>query len=438
MSEEQNKVEMAAVGGMLLDPNRAVPVARDRMRLKAEAWMLRPCQIIVAAIYEMMVKKMAVDTVTLSNYLAQQGTLKEAGELIFLNACMDACVVETHADYYLDLVRQEFIKMRIAQICTKISGKTAGEGRGDEMLKQIPAEFAEIIDEAVQDRTNKEIMGELYADWLLAKEGGERKKGLTTPWPSLDQYIGPTEAGLIVLAGRPSQGKTTIEGCISIYAAEHGKIVGRIGLDMTDKMILARNVCYKAGVSLPKLYYGHAGESNLEQVREAIKEIELLPFYINTADRDLKAICSWARMMKARHGLDLLTIDYIQQIQVREANRRWNENSEITFIMQVLKGLAFELQIPIIILSQLSREVEKNEREPRLSDLRGSGSLEQDATVVIFSYKDETEATTKETKQRRPMWVDVAKNQNGETGRIPMWFLPHYFRFEETEEGFPV
>jgi len=438
MNEEMEQAEMATIGAMLFEPERVVPYSHNRMMLKASAWSQQHNQIIVQAIYDMMDKAMVVDTLTVSDYLGRQGDLERVGGSMYLNRCMDAMPSSAHAEYYLDMVRQGFIKERIIGVCAEISGETATADRGDELLKNIPAKFAEIIDEVIHEKTKKDILTELYADWELAKAGGERKKGLLTPWGELNKMISGVEAGLVILAGRPSQGKTTIEGCISLFNAQNGKKVGRIGLDMTDKMILARNVVYTAGVSLPKLAYGYAGESQMEQVKEAIKEIQDLPMWLNTRDRELRSICTWARMIKARHGLDLLTIDYVQQVQVRETKRGWNENQEITFVLQVLKALAFELEIPIIVLSQLSREVEKNERTPRLSDLRGSGSLEQDAAVVIFVYKDEKEAETKETKQRRPMWVDVMKHQNGETGKIPMWFLPHYFRFDEADEAFTI
>jgi replicative DNA helicase len=438
MSEERKKAEMAAVGAMLIDPIRVIPLARSRMMLQPSAWNDLACKILVQALYDMMDKALSVDTITVGDYLERQGDKEKIGGVIFLNQCMEATEVEAHAEYYLDMVRQNFIKDRIQGVCAEISGDAVKADRGDEMLKSIPARFAEIIDDVVKEQSNKDVLAELYTDWERAKNGEERKKGLMTPWPKLNEYIGNVEAGLVVLAGRPSQGKTTIEGCISLYNAQAGKTVGRVGLDMTKKMILARNVVFSAGVSLPKLAFGHAGDSEMAHAQEAMKDIETLKMFINDRDRELRAICTWARMIKARHGLDLLTIDYVQQVQVKEAKRGWNENQEITFVMQVLKSLSFELQIPIVILSQLSREVEKNERDPRLSDLRGSGSLEQDAAVVIFVFKDEKEAETKEEKTRRPMWVDIAKHQNGETGKVPFWFRPNYFRFDEADDKFTV
>jgi len=437
MSEKNSDVEMACIGAMLLDAPRVVPLARNRMMLAPEAWMDRHHQKIIETIYTLIAEAKVVDVLTVTEKLEPDGS-ELTGGLIYLNRCIEAVPSETHAEYYLDLLRQKHILRKIKETCRAIENDAAISERGDALLKEIPGKFSAIIDEAIKEKSNKEVLGELLVDWKKAKEGGEQvERKLITPWKTLNKAIGMVDAGLIVIAGRPSQGKTTVEDCWSIYMAQRGKKIGRVTLDMTKKMLLARSVCRLAGVSLPKLAYGFAGESQIQQVKDAIQEIIELPLFINDSDRDLNGICTWARMMKIRHGLDLLTIDYVQQVQTK-SERGWSENQIITAITQKLKALSFELEIPVILLSQLSREVERNERKPKLSDLRGSGSLEQDATVVMFVYKDEEQAEEKETKRQRPMWLDVQKHQNGECGMIPMWFYPSYFRFDETTENYPT
>ena len=435
MSENTIDVERACIGAMLLDAPRVVPFARNRMRLEPAAWPTWECKKIVETIYTMIAEAKVVDVLTVHEKLGVEDA-ERIGGFPFLNGCLDAVITDAHAEYYLDLLRQKYILRKIKDTCQAIESDTVISERGDTLLKEIPERFSAIIDEAIKEKSNKEVLNELLDDWKKAKEGGEHlERKIITPWKTLNDAIGMVDAGLIVIAGRPSQGKTTVEDCLSICMAERGKKVGRVTLDMTKKMLLARSVCRLAGVSLPKLAYGHAGESQIQQVKDAIQEIIALPMFINDSDRHLDGICTWARMMKIRHGLDLLTIDYVQQIQTK-SERNWNENQIITAITQKLKALSFELGIPVILLSQLSREVEKNERKPKLSDLRGSGSLEQDATVVMFVYKDDEQAESKETKFKRPMWLDVQKHQNGECGAIPMWFYPHYFRFDETTPDF--
>jgi replicative DNA helicase len=209
--------------------------------------------------------------------------------------------------------------------------------------------------------------------------------------------------------------------------------VGRVTLDMTRRRLLARAACRKAGVSLPKLKHGFAGKAQLAQIEEAARILMGYPMFINERDRDLRAICTWARAEKMRHDIKLLTIDYVQQIQVTDGARNWSTADKLSHASLMLKGLALELAIPVIVLSQLNRSVEQSERIPRLDDLRGSGSLEQDASIVIMSYKDEK---VPEVHNRTPQWLDVAKDQDGETGTIPFWFRRAYFLFDEAPPGF--
>jgi replicative DNA helicase len=275
------------------------------------------------------------------------------------------------------------------------------------------------------------------------REAGEEAcPGLETPWPAVTELMAGLEVGLTILAGRPSQGKTTIEDQIVVGLAARGVPVGRITLDSTPEELMARAMCRMAGVSLPKLKFGWAGRSNLARVRQARDILAQYPMYITDQEREIRGICARARAWRIHHGIELLTVDFVQLVEAADMGRsQWDRVACVSYVSKTLKALAFQLKIPVLVLSQLSRAVEKDGREPVLSDLRDSGSLEQDAEKVAFVYKDRSKCRAMEaeapgiTKKIRATWLDVLKHKNGQTDRQALWMRPHYFRFDEDPSG---
>jgi replicative DNA helicase len=222
-----------------------------------------------------------------------------------------------------------------------------------------------------------------------------------------------------------------VEDQIAEFLANQNIPVARATLDMTVERLIARTTSRRAGVSLPKLNAGFAGENQLAKVTEAGELIGDYPMYITDELHDVNAICTWVRAMKIKHDIQLFTLDYVQQVGVTGRSTQYmNENQTLTQVSRKFKRLALELKIPIILLSQLNRGSDHEDRIPTLSDLRGSGSLEQDANMVILLYHDKKE---EDREGKRPQWMDVAKNQDGPTGTLPFWFWANYFRFDEAE-----
>lgn len=248
------------------------------------------------------------------------------------------------------------------------------------------------------------------------------------------------EIGLTVLAGRPSAGKTTMEDQACTYLAMSGKAVARCTLDSSRDELLERAICRTAGVSMPKLKFGFARKDQLANAEDAAIKLDQAPIFINDWDRDIAGICAYARAMKRRYNIVLFTVDYIQLIEAAEmGNAEWNTTARVTYVSRKLKALSFELKIPVLVLSQLSRAVEKEDREPQMSDLRDSGAIEQDAAKIIFLYvhaKKKQEMEDEEalaTKHKRPVIVNVMKHKNGQTGALPFWLYPPYFNFEPAD-----
>jgi replicative DNA helicase len=439
------EAERAAIGAMLLDPVRMIPLARLTLGLPCEAWATEQHRRVVKVLYAMSEDRrfVSIDCLTVATALSVEEGNPRLEHASYLGACMEACVTVEHGAYYLDLVKQGHLRRRIVEVALEVADEARKSERGDELLEGVSQRFVEILGAREGEESVGEVMSGLVEKWRRIKSG-EQESGLKVPWEMLNQLSGGLEPGLTVLAARPSVGKTTVEDCIAVGAAAAGVPVGRVTLDMDPQGVLARGICRMAGVSLAKLKAGYAREDQLAEAAAAAQVLGQYPMYMTNRHRDVSMICSWARMQKVKHGIGLLTIDFAQQVQVSAMGMRGmgDANARLTTVCGVLKALSFELGIPVLLLSQLSRAIEKEGRDPQLSDLRDSGALEQDAAKVWFLYQDQDvhklmeEYKEGSTSGLRPIWIDQMKNQNGETGRVPLWQYARYFRFEEAGDRF--
>jgi replicative DNA helicase len=253
-----------------------------------------------------------------------------------------------------------------------------------------------------------------------------------------------------LLGARPSAGKTTLEGLIATNLSKRGIGTARATLDMAGQKLVARMLAAEAEVSAAKLNFGYCREGgrDLQRVRDARDVLAgmKLPMWLNWGDRDVAGICSWARAMKLRHDIGLLTVDYVELVGASILGRMESDDvKRITYVSHAFKRLAYELGIPVLLLSQLDRAVEKEDRPPRLSDLRWSGALEQDADFAFFLWihskkrkqMDDPEkgGQVGATKHKRPVMLLKAKDKDGGTGELPLWMYPPYFRFAPAASG---
>lgn len=434
------EAEKAALGGLILDAVNVGEVARNSLKIKGEAFYLSQHRLIYNAVMDMLSNGRPVDVLTVSEKLKSEGTLEQVGGMMCLTELLDAIPAATHAEYYLDIVRQKHVLREIVKECQGLESEAMTKERGDELIQTVPARFAGIIEEVSKKKTLKSILASLIEKWKKAHVEKKGFTGLPTPWPTLNRITTGLQPGIYMIAARPSQGKTTVEDQLSEFLANQGIPVARCTLDMTVERLMARTTARRAGVSLPKLNAGWAGDSQIAKVEETSGLIEELPMYLTDELHDINAICTWVRAMKVKHDIQLFTLDYVQQVGLCGKDAQYmNENQVLTNVSRRFKRLALELKIPIVLLSQLNRGSDKDDRIPTLSDLRGSGSLEQDANMVILLYRDKNaldqtdeDRKSEEPEYKRPQWMDIAKNQDGKSGiTIPFWFKAHYFRFDE-------
>jgi replicative DNA helicase len=441
------EAERGVLGAALLDGSRVTSSAFSA-GLTADAFYVPAHRTVWEAVTaRAQVGNGSVDILLVTEALRNKNRLEEVGGQGFLDRLVDGTPTAAHAEYYIDIVRQKWIARMAIQHALEIADAGYHAESGDGLIQDAVSRFTGLVGQQdVRRLTTAERLARLMQKWQDAHDGKGAAIGLETPWDALTEMLCGVEVGVTLLAARPSMGKTTMEDQIANHVASLGIPVGRITLDSTTDELLARTCARSAGVSLPKLKFGYAGETNLARVRDAQATIQGLPIFFDDESRDIRAICAKARAWKIQHDIGLLTLDYVQLVQAGELWSGTSDNSKVAYVSAQLKALALGLRLPLLELSQLSRPPKEKgkvlKRRPSLEDLRDSGALEQDAHKVIMLYQDHEWCMEAEknhpgaTRHKRAQWADVLKHKDGETGRIPMWLYPHYFRFEEANEEF--
>ena len=433
------EAERAALGAIILDAGNTLPLAIVNTGLTPESFYEPDHAALYAAALKLYEARNPIDILTLSQQFTEEPRIQA-----LIEHCADECLTVAHAEYYLNLVRQKWLARRAITAAQQIQDSAYDTEDADALIASTNSIFNGIVTQRAIEPTNTDRVEASVARWEEAhrrRTAGERDvlAGLPTPWAIMNALTSGLQPGLNILAGRPSAGKSTMEDHLAVHLATLGHPVGRICIDMAADKVLERTCCRWAGVSMPKLEQGFARRDELARIKEAGDRLKKLPIHLNSRDRDVRTICAWARAQHQRHGIKLLTVDFIQLCTYANPGRYMDRNTEIGYISAALKALSFELNIPVLALSQMSRGSEKDSRIPRLSDLRDSGALEQDASTVFFAYKDPDvpealDATGK--PMHRNVWIDLQKHQNGRIGALAFKLFAHYFKFDPAPGGF--
>jgi replicative DNA helicase len=390
----------------------------------------------------------AVDAVTLEADLKGKGKLDQAGGSVYLDQLVDATPTAAHAEYYIDIVRQKHL-LRCIISCARESERECftSTDKADMILGRVEQSFMDITErqhgfvtpwpEAV-----KGVIGQVETI-LTTKKG---LTGISTGYANLDDKLhGLRNSEMIVLAARPSMGKTSLAMNIAENVAlgkrdpdGENHSVGIFSLEMSHEALVMRMLCSHAGVSAFQLTKGHLPSvSTHAKIMQAAATLTKAPIFLDdTGGLDILELRARARRMKKKHDIKLIVIDYLQLIQAREYARQ-GKQIETAFVSNNLKAMAKELKVPVLVLSQLSRAPEQRDKTgtPKLSDLRDSGAIEQDADVVCMlrrpSYYPDDDQHDDETLAI----VNVAKHRNGPTGEVLMNFEQDYMRFTDREMG---
>lgn len=432
-----NQAERGALGAVLLEGNRFVHHGRDVLKLPAEAWtgIHRDAWGIML---DMLNDNQPIDMLTFLSRVRTAG-LGEKISYCLVNEWVEECMTPSRGDAYFRIIREKFVCRRVVEECQVLQSEASKTEDSRELLASASKRFGNIIDDVVVQKTPREVMETSIMDWRNA-DARKTFNGLATPWKSLNQILGGLRTGLYFIAGRPSEGKTTVEDQLSTFVAATGVHVARATNDSTMQELLERSMGRKANVSISKLNRGNGGEANFAQIEDAKTIIENYPMYFLEQATQIDEIVAWGRMMKSRHDIGMLTLDFIQNVNTGDSKVDMFEQQKVAYVSNKMRALAFELKIPVVVLSQLNRACETDKREPQMSDMRGSGTLEQDATAIIFVYADKDVAPEMNTSGYPtifPTWLDVKKNKGAEKARVPTKVYRMYFRVDEDDSWVP-
>ncbi len=419
--------EQSVLGSMFLDSDAIIKVGEV---LDAEDFYRDAHQKIFQAILHLTDRSEAVDLITVGEELRQKGCLDGVGGVSYLTSLANSVPTAANAEYYARIVSEKAVLRQLLSSATQIIRKVY-EG-GDEM--EVILDTAErLIFEIGQRRKTqpfvrlRDVLGPTFeqVEYLYTNKG--HVTGVISGYRGLDERTSgfhPSE--LIILAARPSMGKTTLSLNIAANAAlKTGTPVAIFSLEMAREQLAMRLLCAEAGLNSHRLRTGNLRDQDWPRLSRALGRLSEAPIFIDdTASLSVMEVRARARRLKAEHDIGLLVIDYLQLMHTK--GRSENRQQEISEISRSLKALARELKIPIIACSQLSRAVEQREnRRPQLSDLRESGAIEQDADVVAFIHRDP------KAENENLVELVLAKQRNGPTGSIPLVFRMDVGQFSD-------
>ena len=446
------EAEQSTLGSMMIDRS-ALEKGVDILR--PEDFYRDAHQVIFDALISLAERNEPVDIVTVQEELRTRKQLDAVGGTEYLMALIDSVPTAANLEYYAHIVEEKAILRRLIDACTQITSQSHGQ------VEDVDA----VVDQAERAifQVSQKRMGQYFTPLgPLAQKGFERIEeqyrekatisGLSTGFHDLDNITsGLQPSDLVIVAARPSMGKTALCLDIGRHVAIHSKLpVALFSLEMSKEQLALRLICSESRVDSHRLRTGYVQDKEWPLLAEGVGRLYTAPIFIDdSTDVSALQMRGKCRRLKAEHGLSLIIVDYLQLMQSHR--RTENRNQEISEIARSLKGLARELQVPVIALSQLSRAVEqRQDRRPILSDLRESGSIEAEADVVMFLYRkayyDRREIILDEDGSPVDLMtggdagepdnsaeIIVGKQRNGPTGMIKLAFLQKFACFENME-----
>jgi replicative DNA helicase len=435
------EAEQAVLGGILLEKDSINKVMEVLSGDGSDFYSPVHADIFRAmvSLYE---KNAPVDEITLTNLFKETKALDSVGGLSYIGVMVEATPTAANISYYSRIVRERALLRKLISASSEIIARSY---EGGESIEDFIDDAERIIFEVSQGKEKKSFyaLSEIIKDTFEAVErlyGNQTHvTGVPTGYKDLDSLTaGFQPSDLIVIAGRPSMGKTALSLNIAEYAAIEAKCpVAVFSLEMSKEQLTQRMLASRARVDLGRLRKGFLKDEDWNSLTTAVGNLYEAPIFIDdTPAQTVLEVRAKARRLKAEKGLKLIIVDYLQLMRGR--SNRDNREQEISEISRSLKALAKELNVPVVALSQLSRRTEQRERNrPQLSDLRESGAIEQDADVVMFVYREAVYKPCDCPKElctcgvRRGAEIMVAKQRNGPTDDVKLTFLNQYTRFED-------
>ncbi|OEH86511.1 replicative DNA helicase [Desulfuribacillus stibiiarsenatis] len=428
------EAEQAVLGSILLDNNALVTVSEF---LQPEDFYRKNHQLIYSACLEIYEKNEPVDLVTLSSYLLDNNMIDDVGGLTYITGLSNGVPSAANAEYYAKKVEEKAILRRLIFAANGIAQKGYDGGHEiAELLDQAESKIFEVSQRKVGKAFTpiKDVLLDTFHRIESLHSSRGEVTGLASGFYKLDgMTAGFQKSDLIIIAARPSVGKTAFALNVAQNIAVHSKApVAIFSLEMSKDQLVQRMVCAEGNVDANRIRTGKLLEEDWPKLTMAMGRLSEAPIFIDDSPNvTVLEMRAKLRRLQAEHGLGLVMIDYLQLLNSHR--RSDNRQQEISEISRNLKGLARELDVPVVALSQLSRAVEsRQDKRPMLSDIRESGSIEQDADIVGFLYRDDY--YNPETEKQNIIEIIIAKHRNGPVGSVELLFLKQFNKFVNLAE----
>jgi replicative DNA helicase len=435
------EAEQGVLGCVLLSPNECMGQCIEKFKSGEEVFYDLRHQTIFKTLAEMYDAREPIDIITVQQRLKDKQLLDEVGGIAYLSTLPDTVPSSANLSYYGEIVQEKFLLRKMIRICTDVVNRVYDfEGEVDGLMDEVERDILRISESRVQSQTT--TIKDLVKKAINTIEDFHQRQGtltgVGTGFNDLDKMTSGLHGGeMIVIAARPSMGKTSLAMNIAEYVSIDLRLpVGVFSLEMTSDSLVLRMLCSRSRVNLRNVRDGFLAERDFPKLTGAAGKLANAPLFIDdSSGLSILQLRAKARRMHQQYGIKLFVIDYLQLLH-STARRAENRQQEIADISNGIKSLAKELNVPVIVLSQLNRELEREKnRKPRLSDLRESGAIEQDADLVGLLYKpnsgdDDENAAPAAEEEAAPINLLIAKQRNGPTGDVNLTFLKSYTRFE--------
>ena len=434
------EAERSVLGSLLIEKDSIIKIADI---LKPEDFYYDHNKIIYEGVLDLFGKRTPIDILTLSTLLKDQGKLDIIGGNAYLTELVNEVVTASHIIQYALIVKQKSTLRNLITAGHDIKSLGFKENDDiDELIDQAEKALFSVSQSFIKDKFVhiKDILDQTYEKItdLHDPEAKDKYRGIPTGFKSLDNMLSGLQASdMVVLAARPSMGKTSLALNIAQNVAKTGKSIGIISLEMSKEQLVERMFCALLAVDSWKMRTGRLSEEDFAKVGSIMDELNQSKIFIDdSVGGSIAELRAKARRLQVEHGLDILIVDYLQLMSAGKGSAMsiTNRVQEISEISRSLKGLARELRVPIIALSQLSRAVEQRTgaKIPQLSDLRESGAIEQDADVVLMMYREDY---YEEDSDRTGITdIYIRKHRNGPIGRVELMFKKEQMRFYDIDK----
>lgn len=429
------EAEQAVLGGVFQTPS-AFHTIVDLVR--AADFYSPAHQAIFQAFIDLYNASVPVDLITVTDHLTRGGSLDSVGGPVYLAELAEAVVSAANAVFHARIVRDKAVMRALINAASAIISRCFEAQDVDALLDESEKDIFQIADSRSSTTyvSSKDLVKEVFDELTVRYENKSAVTGIRTHYARFDDMTaGLQKSDLIIIAGRPSMGKTAFALNLGLRAAIREEVPTAVfSLEMSKEQLMTRMLACQGGIELSRLRRGFIDDADWGRLYDVADKLSKAPIFIDDTPAlttlELRARC---RRLKAEHNLGLVIVDYLQLMRASRVID--SREQEISDISRNLKALAKELNIPILALSQLNRKVEeRSDRRPMLSDLRESGAIEQDADVIVFLYRDEVYNKREDNPKRGQAEIIIGKQRNGPVGSFDLYFIDKLTRFEDLSE----